>query len=74
MDLSKQSQENLEFILQELGKKLGVVNQILIEPKDYDIEKYDDLKDLYDMINQKGKLSISETQAFIDELRRVRKD
>lgn len=73
MDLSIQSEENLAFILQELGKKLGIVNQIIIKPEDYDINRYDDLKDLYDMVIQKGKLTVSETEAFIDELRSVRK-
>lgn len=73
MDLSIQSKENLAFMLQELGKKLGIANQIIIKPEDYDLDRYHDLKDLYDMVNQRGKLTVSETEAFIQELRSVRK-
>lgn len=73
MDLSIQSKENLAFMLQELGKKLGIANQIIIKPEDYDLDRYYDLKDLYDMVNQRGKLTVSETEAFIQELRSVRK-
>ncbi|WP_368654785.1 DUF1128 domain-containing protein [Ornithinibacillus sp. 4-3] len=73
MNLTEVSQENLEFILKDMTNKLAVANHALFDPDDYDINKYDELKDLYDMILRKGKLSIMETQAFVDELSSMRK-
>ncbi|MBP1949092.1 DUF1128 domain-containing protein [Virgibacillus litoralis] len=73
MNLENPSQENLKFILDELAEMLNVVNRTIMDPEDYDLEKYEDIKFMYEMIKQKGQLSASETQAFIDELRSVRK-
>lgn len=72
MDLSVASQENLKFILNELSDKLNVANRILMDEKHYDLNKYDDLKNLYDMVLNRGQLSLAETDAFIDELRNIR--
>jgi len=73
MNLDHPSQENLSYILDVLADKLSVANRSLLDPEDYDIEKYDDLKFMYEMVIDKGSLSAAETQAFIDELRSVRK-
>ena len=73
MNLEEPSQENLEFILNELAEKLDVANRMIMEPEGYNLNKYEDLKFMYDMVINKGKLSPSETQAFVDELRTVRK-
>lgn len=73
MNLDNPSKENLSYIMNELAQHLMVANKALFDPEDYDIEKYEDLKRMYDMVLLKGKLSGSETQAFIAELRSVRK-
>lgn len=74
MDLNQATEENLEFLLHELAKFLDVANKNLFEARHYDVSKYDHLKTLYDYLSQKGSLSAAETQAFIDELRKVRKE
>lgn len=73
MSLDQPTQENLEILLKQLGDHLGVANRILLDEKDYDLDRYDDLKFLHDHVIASGKLSPSETHAFIDELRAVRK-
>ena len=73
MNLDQPSAENLAYIMQELARKLNVVNRALLDPEDYDLAKYDDLKFMYEMIAKNGNLSPSETQAFIEELRKARK-
>lgn len=72
MDLSTASQENLKFILNELSEKLNVANRILMDEKHYDLNKYDDLKNLYEMVLTRNQLTLAETDAFIDELRNIR--
>jgi len=73
MDLDKPTEENLKYILDQLGDKLGVANRILLDVKDYDLNRYDDIKFLYEHVLKAGTLSPAETHAFIDELRAVRK-
>ncbi|MBP2077625.1 DUF1128 domain-containing protein [Oceanobacillus polygoni] len=73
MSLEVASEENMKILLEELADKLQVVNRTIMEPEDYDLEKYEDLKFMYDMVVQKGRLSASETQAFIEELSLIRK-
>ncbi|HLR71076.1 MAG TPA: DUF1128 domain-containing protein [Pseudogracilibacillus sp.] len=73
MDLDTPTPENLKYLLEQLGKKLGVANRILLDEKDYDLNRYDDLKFLYDHVSKSGTLSPAEAHAFIDELRAVRK-
>lgn len=73
MNLNQPSEENLKILLNELADCLKVANRGLLDSDDYDLEKYDEIKFMYDMVVQKGYLSASETQAFIDELRTVRK-
>ncbi|MEW9676437.1 DUF1128 domain-containing protein [Lentibacillus sp. L22] len=73
MGLENPSTENLKIILDDLAETLGVVNRSIMDPEDYDLDKYEDLKFMYDMVKQKGQLSPSETHAFIDELKSVRK-
>ncbi|MCT2534492.1 DUF1128 domain-containing protein [Aquibacillus koreensis] len=75
MSLNEPTQENLEVIINEMATMLQVVNRSIMDPEDYDIEKYDELKSLYDMLKQKGQLSVAETQAFVQELadKRIKK-
>jgi len=73
MDLTHPSQENLTYILTQIGEKLSIANPALLDVKDYDLSKYDDLKWLYEHIKNKETLSISETDAFLKELSVARK-
>ncbi|SFL97982.1 Uncharacterized protein YfkK, UPF0435 family [Gracilibacillus orientalis] len=73
MSLEEKSEENLAHIINEMGRMLQVVNESIMDPKDYDINNYDELKSLYDLLKQKGRLTVAETQAFIAELREYRK-
>lgn len=72
MNLENPTKENLTYLLNELADNLSVVNRTLFDPEDYDLSKYEDIKFMYDMVIKKGNLSASETQAFIEELRKVR--
>ncbi|WP_208589177.1 DUF1128 domain-containing protein [Gracilibacillus suaedae] len=73
MNLEEKSEENLAHIIHEMGRMLQVVNDSIMNPKDYDLDNYEELKSLHDLLQQKGKLTVAETQAFIAELREYRK-
>ncbi|GGM21163.1 hypothetical protein GCM10011351_03780 [Paraliobacillus quinghaiensis] len=73
MNLTEATDTNLKYILKEIAAHLQVVNSSIMDPEDYDLDKYDDLKMLYDIVKDKGQLSVSETQAFVQELAEIRK-
>jgi len=73
MDLTQPSEQNLKFLLNEIGDKLSVANRIMLNEKDYDIKYYDDLKFLHDHIMKRQTLSPAEAYALIDELKALRK-
>ncbi|HLQ73914.1 MAG TPA: DUF1128 family protein [Bacillota bacterium] len=73
MNLETPSEENMQHLLNKLADIMSVANQSLFDIKHYDISKYDYLKQLHDIVVQKQKLTMSETEAFIDELRSIRK-
>ncbi len=73
MDLTLHTEENLTYMLEKIGDKLSVANRVLLDEKDYDIKFYDDLKFLYDHIMKRDTLSPAEVNAFIDELKMIRK-
>lgn len=73
MNLEEATTANMKYILSALAEKLQIVNRSIMDPEDYDIAKYESLKFMYDMVIQKGSLSASEAQAFLDELRKIRR-
>lgn len=73
MNLDSASKENLAYIINDMAERLNVVNRSIMDPDDYDLNKYEDLRDLHAMLEQKGSLSPNETQAFLDELASYRK-
>lgn len=73
MNLDRPTYENMAFILKELANKLDVANRFIMEPDGYSLDKYNELKSMYDLIISRPKMSPAEIEAFIDELRAVRK-
>ncbi|MCF3942463.1 DUF1128 domain-containing protein [Oceanobacillus alkalisoli] len=73
MSFDEANQENLSQMLNELADHLNVANRGLFDAEDYDLNKYNDLKLLHQVIMNKEKLSALETQAFVDELATIRK-
>jgi uncharacterized protein YfkK (UPF0435 family) len=73
MDLSHKSAQNVEFMIEEIKKKLKVVSVNAIKAAHFDEEQYEDIKDIYEMINNKTKFSINEVEAIVRELGKLRK-
>ncbi|TGB04837.1 DUF1128 domain-containing protein [Halobacillus salinus] len=73
MSLEQATEENLAYIIKDMAEKLQVVNRSLMDPEDYDINHYEEIKSLHDIVEMKGQLSVSEIQAFVQELGQYRK-
>jgi uncharacterized protein YfkK (UPF0435 family) len=73
MDLSQKSDESVQFMVEEIKKKLKMATGAAIKPTHFSVEQYEDIKDIYDMLMNKSNISISEMEAIVSELGRMRK-
>lgn len=73
MNLETASRENVEHIVNWLKKRLTMVNTGIITAEDFDLNQYEDLLELYEVLQSKQNLSISELDAILGELGKLRK-
>ncbi|PWA13475.1 DUF1128 domain-containing protein [Pueribacillus theae] len=72
MDLSVKNRDNMEYMINGIVQKLQVVNTSAIKAEDYDIDNYEELRDLYSLVNRKNQFSVSEIEAIVSELGALR--
>ncbi|MFB5660597.1 DUF1128 domain-containing protein [Alteribacillus sp. HJP-4] len=68
MNLEEKSSENLAYMIDEIKTKLQVVNGAALKAENFDMDRYDDVKDLYEMVDSKQQFSVSELDAIVSEL------
>ncbi len=73
VDLSKNTPENIEYMVNAISEKLRMLNMGAIKGSAFDEETYEDLKYLYEMVMKKDSFSPSEMQAIAEELGSLRK-
>jgi len=73
MDLSKNTPENIEYMIGQITEKLRMVNTGAMRAESIDNEMYDELQEIYDMVMKKERFSPSEMQAIAEEIGRLRK-
>lgn len=74
MDLAEQNQENVNYMITEIKKKLNLVNEQMIKTEDYSPKQYEELLEIYEMIKDKSSISVMEKEAVISELGTLRND
>ncbi|WP_322907787.1 DUF1128 domain-containing protein [Paenibacillus campi] len=72
MDLSQKTPENLEFMIEGIKTKLRMASGAAMQASAFSLEQYDDIYDVYDIVMNKPNLSISEVEALVSELGRLR--
>ncbi len=72
MDLNHPTQENVEYMIEAIKTKLRMATGSAMQASGFNVDKYEDLKDIYDMINSKERFSISEVEALVSELGKLR--
>lgn len=73
VDLTKNTPENVEFMIEKIKEKLNVMNIGAIKSSHFDGEMYEELKEIYEMIMRKNNFSPNEMQAIAEELGNLRK-
>ncbi|MGB7999989.1 MAG: DUF1128 domain-containing protein [Anaerobacillus sp.] len=72
MDLTIKSEENLAFMVESIKEKMQVINSGMIKPEAFDLSSYEDIHEIYVMLNKKQSLSVAEMQAILAELGKLR--
>ncbi len=73
VDLSVQSAENIQYMVNQITAKLRMVNTGAISPEHFSTSSYEDLKDIYELVIRKQSFSPNEMQAIAEELGNLRK-
>lgn len=73
MNLSAQSVENVEYMIEKIKEKLRVLNLGAIKPTHFDENMYEELKEIYDLVMKKNSFSPNEMKALVEELGNLRK-
>lgn len=73
MDLSQPSTENVAFMIDAIKTKLRVATGTAIKAEHFDDNQYEDLKDIYELVASKSNFSVSEIDAIVSELGKLRK-
>lgn len=74
LNLSEQTVENVEYMIEQIKEKLKVLNLGAIKPSHFDEEMYEELKEIYEMVMKKPSFSPNEMQALVEELGNLRKN
>ncbi|MFD0673985.1 DUF1128 domain-containing protein [Cohnella sp. GCM10027633] len=72
MDLNVPNQQNVEYMIEAIKTKLRMATGAAMQASSFSVEKYEDIKDIYDMIASKDRFSISEVEALVSELGKLR--
>lgn len=73
MNLTHPSQENVEYMIEQIKEKLRMVNVDAMKSEHFDESQYEDLHYLYTMVMKRDTFSPSEMQAIASELGSLRK-
>ncbi|WP_163100861.1 DUF1128 domain-containing protein [Peribacillus alkalitolerans] len=73
MDLTKNTPENVEYMVDGIKDKLRMMNMGAVKSSHFNVEMYEDLKFLYDLVMKKNSFSPSEMEAIAEELGNLKK-
>ncbi|ANF98249.1 MULTISPECIES: DUF1128 domain-containing protein [Paenibacillus] len=72
MDLSQPTTENLEVMIEAIKTKLRMASGAAMQASAFSLDQYEDIHEVYDIVMNKPNLSISEVEALVSELGRLR--
>lgn len=73
MNLKEATYENMAFMLNDLKKRLRMVNVSLIDPEDFRLDDYAEVRDIYEMVVRRPQLTTMQLEGVLTELGELRK-
>ena len=71
--MDKTQSDQIAVMIDAIKNKLRVASGAAIKPEHFDGDKLEDLKDLYELVESKDRFSVSEIDAIVSELGKLRK-
>ncbi|OXM13151.1 DUF1128 domain-containing protein [Paenibacillus herberti] len=71
-DLNQPTQQNVEFMIEEIKVKLRMATAAAMQGSSFGTDNYEDIRDLYEVVASKPSFSISEVEALVSELGKLR--
>jgi len=72
VDLTHPTQENVEYMIEVIKTKLKMATAAAMQASSFTVDRYEDIQELYDIVVSKQNFSISEIEALVSELGKLR--
>ncbi|SFF29547.1 Uncharacterized protein YfkK, UPF0435 family [Paenibacillus catalpae] len=72
VNLEEPTQQNVEFMIETIKTKLRMATAAAMQASHFNVDQYEDIRDLYEVVAAKDKFSISEVEALVSELGKLR--
>lgn len=72
VDLEQATVENMVFMIEEIKAKLKMATAAAMQASSFNLDNYEDIRDLYEVVASKENFSISEVEALVSELGKLR--
>ncbi|MCE5171928.1 DUF1128 domain-containing protein [Paenibacillus profundus] len=73
MSVQDRTQASVEQMIDTIKDRLKMATAAAMQSSAFSVEQYDDIKDIYDIVISKPSFSISEVEALVSELGRLRR-
>lgn len=73
MNLEQASVDNMVFMIEAIKSKLKMASAAAMQASSFNLNNYEDIKDIYEIVASKDNFSISEVEALVSELGKLRK-
>lgn len=72
MNETEERKQEIEVMIEDIKSKLQIVNGAAMKAEYYGADKYEEMKELHQMVMSKPSLSVSEMDAIVSELGNMR--
>jgi uncharacterized protein YfkK (UPF0435 family) len=73
LDITVKNDATVQFMLEEIKNRLKMATMAAIKPDHFNTDHYEDVLELYEFVTSKTTFSITEMEAIVDELGRIKK-
>jgi len=70
--LEQASMDNMVFMIEAIKSKLKMASAAAMQASSFNLNNYEDIKDIYEIVESKQNFSISEVEALVSELGKLR--
>ncbi|MBD8499401.1 DUF1128 family protein [Paenibacillus arenosi] len=73
MSVEAGTQAEVEMMIEAIKERLKMATAAAMQASAFSVDQYEDIKDIYDIVISKPNFSISEVEALVQELGKLRR-